>query len=176
MFHEWIDLFINWRLKERWQYRGRIKYWLILKPMLWKMWKNIIEFDSKQQRFYFLQNKIMWLNLKVSWLQEFIDKIDDKREVKTALNKWIKKVVFFAEWEAKVFTPVDKWFLRNSYRQKFWNLFGELYNIRKYGVFVHEWTRFIKANPFLTKTVKKNEKEFTLIMNEELLDNLSILQ
>lgn len=118
----------------------------------------------------------MWLNMKVSWLQEFIEKIDDKNEVRSSINKWIKKIVFFAEWEAKVFTPVDKWFLRNSYRQKFWNLYWELFNIRKYWVFVHEWTRFIKSNSFLTKTVKKNQREFNLIMNEELIDNLSILQ
>ena len=133
---------------------------------------NLIQYNKD-----FTSNKIniMWLNVKLSWLQEFINKIDDKPEVRAALNKWVKKVVFFAEWEAKIFTPVDKWFLRNSYKQRFGKLTWELYNIRKYWVFVHEWTRFIKANPFLTKTVRKNERKFSLILNSELMKNLSIL-
>ncbi len=53
--------------------------------------------------------------IKVTWLKEFIAKIDDSQEVKTALNKWVRKVVFFLEWEAIPLTPIDKWFLRNSY-------------------------------------------------------------
>ena len=118
----------------------------------------------------------MWFTVKIDWLQEFIDKIDDKPEIRTALNTWIKKVVFFLEWEAKVFTPVDTWFLRNSFRQKYWNLKWKLYNIRKYSIFVHEGTRFIKSNPFMTKTIEKSWKEVNLIMNEELIDNLSILK
>lgn len=118
----------------------------------------------------------MSFKLEISWLQEFIDKIDDKQSVKTALNKWIKKVVFFLEWEAKVFTPVDTWVLRNSFRQKFGSYTWKLMNIRNYGVFVHEGTRFMKSNPFMTKTVKKNAKEVNLIMNEEIWDFLSILK
>ena len=134
---------------------------------------NLIQYDKD-----FIINKIniMWISMKVEWLQEFIDKVDNKQEVKAALNKWIKKVVFFLEWEAKVFTPVDTWFLRNSFRQKYWSLSWKLFNIRKYGIFVHEGTRFIKSNPFMTKTVKKSWKEVNLIMNESLLDNLSILK
>ena len=70
-------------------------------------------------------------------------------EVTTALNRWIKKVVFFLEWEAIPFTPIDKWFLRNSYKQKFWNLTWTLYNTRKYAIFLHEWTKYMKGNPFM---------------------------
>lgn len=115
-------------------------------------------------------------SIEIKWLQEFIDKIDNKQEVTTALNRGIKKVVFFLEWEAKVFTPVDTWFLRNSYKQRYWNLTWSLFNTRKYGIFVHEGTRFIKWNPFLTKTVEKNQREVNLIFNEELSDNLKILK
>lgn len=113
--------------------------------------------------------------LEIKWLQEFIDKIDNKTEVTTALNKWIKKVVFFLEWEAKVFTPVDKWFLRNWYKQKYWNLTWKLYNIRKYAVYVHEGTKYFKWNPFLTKTAETSAREVNLIFNEELTKDLTIL-
>lgn len=115
-------------------------------------------------------------SIKTIGLQEFIDKIDDKREVTTALNRWIKKVVFFLEWEAIPFTPIDKWFLRNSYKQKFWNLTWTLYNTRKYAIFLHEWTKYMKGNPFMKKTIDKNKNEVDLVMNEELMDHLSILQ
>lgn len=116
-----------------------------------------------------------WAEIQIEWLDEFIQKIDTPWEVKEALERWIKKVIFFAEWEAKVFTPVDTWFLRNSYKQAFGNLTWKIF-IRNYWFYVHEWTRFIRANPFMTKAVEKNQNEFNLIMNEELQDNLSILK
>jgi len=135
----------------------------------------------------------MWLTVKVEWLQAFVDKIDNKKEVTFWLNKWIKKVMFFLEAEAIPFTPVDKWFLHNSYRQKFWNLTWKLFNLRKYATAVHEWhaqtpwrfvpaiwarlvRSFVKWNPFLTKTIKKSWKKTNLIMNKELKKVLSILQ
>ena len=118
----------------------------------------------------------MSYTVKTIWLQEFIDKIDDKREVTNALNKGIRKVVFFLEGEAIPLTPIDKGFLRNSYKEKFSNLEGTLYNTRKYGIFLHEGTRYIKANPFLEKTIDQNKREVELVMNEELQHNLSILQ
>lgn len=118
----------------------------------------------------------MGFEVKVTWLEEFIEKIDDKGDVRKALNTGLKKVVFFLEGEAKVFTPVDTWILRNSFRQKYGNLTAKLFNIRNYWIFVHEGTRFIKSNPFLTKTVKKAWKEIELIMNEEIQDALKILK
>jgi len=114
--------------------------------------------------------------IKTIWLKEFIEKIDDRKEVNTALNKWIKKVVFFLKWEAIPLTPIDKWFLRNSYTEIFWNLEWTLYNIRKYAIFQHEWTKFMKWNPFLKTTVDENKNEANVIMNEELIDNLDILK
>lgn len=118
----------------------------------------------------------IWAEIKIEWLDEFINKIDTPWEIKEALERWIKKIIFFAEWEAKIFTPVDKWFLRNSYRQAYWNLMWRLFNIRNYWIFVHEWTRFIKSNPFMTETVDKNKTDFNEIMNEELNDSLSLLK
>lgn len=132
-------------------------------------------------------------SIEIKWLQEFIDKIDNKKEVTTALNQWIKKVVFFLEWEAKVFTPVDNWFLVNWYKEKYWNLTWKLFNTLSYAAAVHEWHAqevwryvpvlkarlvqpFVKWNPFLTKTVAKSAREVNLIFNEELTKDLTILQ
>lgn len=118
----------------------------------------------------------MGVELKVSWLKEFINKVSNKWEVTIALNIGIKKSLFFLEAEAKTFTPVDTWVLRNSYRESFWNLTWKIFNFRKYSIFVHEGTRFIKSNPFMTKTVEKAWKEVELIMNDELKWNLSLLK
>lgn len=118
----------------------------------------------------------MSFDVKITGLKEFIAKIDNKDDVKKALNTGIKKVVFFLEWEAKVFTPVDTWVLRNSYRQTYGDLTWKLFNIRNYWIFVHEGTRFIKSNPFLTNTVESAGKEVELIMNEEINAHLKILK
>lgn len=118
----------------------------------------------------------MEVEIHIKWLKEFLAKIDKKWEVQEALNIWIKKIFFFLEWEAKVKTPVDTWVLRNSYRQEFKSLFWRLFNIREYGAFVHEGTRFIKSNPFLTETARESAREVNLIMNEELIANLKILR
>jgi len=135
----------------------------------------------------------MWTTIKVEWLQEFIDKIDDKWDVKAALNTWVKKVVFFLKAEVIPFVPVDKWFLRNSFDQKFWNLTWRLFNTRKYATPVHEWHKqepwrfvpaiwarlvknFVKWTPFMTLAVKKSWKDANKIMNNELQRALTILQ
>tara|TARA_R110000744_G_scaffold92466_1_gene179019 strand:- start:3315 stop:3419 length:105 start_codon:yes stop_codon:yes gene_type:complete len=34
----------------------------------------------------------------------------------------------------------------------------------------------MKGNPFMKKTIDKNKNEVDLVMNEELMDHLSILQ
>lgn len=80
------------------------------------------------------------------------------------------------EWEAIPLTPIDKGFLRNSYKEKFWNLEWTLYNTRSYDIFVHEGTRYMKGNPYLTKTLSQNAKEIEIVMNEDLKENLTILQ
>lgn len=114
--------------------------------------------------------------IKVNWLEKFIKKIDSRRWVEEWINKWIKKTIFFLQWEVIPFTPVQTWVLRNSYSQRFKNLYWNLFNTRKYWVYVHEWTRFIKANPFMTKALKKSEWKVSLIMNNEIRKSLSILK
>lgn len=120
---------------------------------------------------------MMKLEIKVTGLKEFVAKIDSSSNVKKTINRWIKKIIFFLQWEAIVFTPVDTWLLRNSFKQTFWDLFWELFNIRKYWIFVHEWTRYIKKpKPFMTKAVNENQWKIEVILNNEILNNLSILQ
>lgn len=116
------------------------------------------------------------VEVKISWLEEFLKKVDTSRkEVNNALNSGIKKVLFYTEAEAKTETPVDTGTLRNSYRQVFGNLYGQIFNFRKYGVFVHEGTKFSKGNPFLTRTVANTESEVNKIFEEEIIDFLPLL-
>ena len=114
-------------------------------------------------------------DLKVNWLQKFIDKLDTKPEVARWLNKWIKKSIFFLEWESIAETPVDQGILWNSYKTNFKNLFWELFNVRDYWIFVHEWTKFIRANPFMTRAIDKSNSKVEIIMNNEINKFLSIL-
>ena len=114
--------------------------------------------------------------MQVYWLEEFISKIDSKKEVEFAIDRGAKKIVFFMEWEAKIFTPVDTWVLRNSFRASKWSLGWVLVNFRDYWIFIHEWTRFMKWTPFMKKAIDENEQETTLIMNEELHHHLNILK
>lgn len=118
----------------------------------------------------------MAFNIKVKGLDEFIDKIDDKIGVEQALNIWIKKWIFFLQGKLIPETPVDKWFLRKWYKRTFSPLEGKIFNFRNYGVFVHEGTRFIKWNPFVTRTVDKHEKTAISLLNTELNKNLDILK
>ena len=92
-----------------------------------------------------------------------------------SIDDWIKKVITYAHSEAIPETPIDKWILSNSYRTKFGRLFWSLFNIRKYWIFVHEGTRFIKWNPFLTRTAKKVEQRWPSIINSEINKLLRII-
>lgn len=119
----------------------------------------------------------MNISIKVSWLEEFIEKVSKAwGQVAPAMDRWIKKAIFYLEWEAITKTPVDTGTLRNSYKEKFSSMYWVLYNIRKYGVYVHEGTKFIRWNPFLTDTAKREAGKVSLIMNKEMYKYLSILK
>lgn len=118
----------------------------------------------------------MLVSVKVDWLKQFINKIDWKPGVDNATNKGIRKVVFYLQWEAVVFTPVDEGVLRNSFRQEFSNLYWELFNFRNYGVFVHEWTKFIKKKqPFMTQAVESASPKVETIMSAAMSEHLTLL-
>lgn len=59
----------------------------------------------------------------------------------TVFNKAIKKSIFVLTAAAKMETPVDLGFLRNSMRESFENLIGTLDNTAPYALFVHEGTK-----------------------------------
>lgn len=119
----------------------------------------------------------MQASIEISWLEEFIAKVvKSEWQVQPTLNKWIKKSIYHLESEAIPRTNVDTGTLRNSYKEKFWNLTGTLYNLRKYWIYVHEWTRFMKWNPFMTDTVKAEAKQVNVIMNKEMYRYLALLK
>lgn len=63
------------------------------------------------------------------------------------LRNWIHKSILVLEWVAKENTPVNSWFLRNSFRSRFDNLEWELVNTALYAQFVHDWRRAWKMPP-----------------------------
>lgn len=91
------------------------------------------------------------------------------------LQKAMKKSVLTIQREAIKETPVDTWLLRNSYEIFYGNLEWKLINTRKYWVYVHEWTKYIKWNPFLTRAADKSEEKVNKIFNKEVTKMINSL-
>lgn len=126
---------------------------------------------------------------------EFVNKVW-KLVVDKSIDTWIKKTIIKLRWEVSkeqvaqwVF---DTWVLANSYREKFSTLKWELYNFRKYGLFVHEWHKqqvwrfvpainarlvkpFVKGRPWFTDALEKNKDIAEDTISEEILKTLSKL-
>jgi len=115
------------------------------------------------------------LNIQIKNLDEFLKKFWEL-DVKKTLNTSVKKSVIFLEWEAKKETPIDTWLLRNSYETFFSSLKWKLVNTRKYWVYVHEWTKYIRWNPFMTRAAEKSENKVNLIFNKEVNKMLNSLK
>lgn len=115
------------------------------------------------------------LNIEIKDLDEFLEKFNELQVNKT-LNIWTKKSTIFLQWEAIKETPIDTWLLRNSYETHFNNLEWKLINTRKYWVYVHEWTKYIRWNPFLTRAAKNSNEKVNRIFNNEILKMLNTLK
>ena len=117
------------------------------------------------------------IKIEVKNLNELIKKFW-AINVNKSLTTWVKKTIIFLEGESKRLTPVVKNILRTSYKSEFSNGWIEwkLINYRGYWIFVHEWTRFIKWNPFMTKAVEKSTRQINVIWNGEINKLLKTLQ
>lgn len=107
------------------------------------------------------------LNLEVEGVNDFVMKLN-RLQWKEAINRGIKKSIFTIERQSKIETPVDTGILRNSYETTFNDLIGKLTNFREYGIYVHEGTRYQKANPFMMRAVEKTENDVEIIFSNEL--------
>lgn len=114
------------------------------------------------------------INLEIKWLDEFLRKFNEL-DVDKTLNRAIKISIIELEWTAKKETPVDTGLLRWSYETFFSNLSWKLQNKRKYWIYVHEWTKYIKSNPFLERTIDKEEPKIERIFNWEINKMLNTL-
>lgn len=115
------------------------------------------------------------LDIHYEWLNDFVVKMKNVNW-KEAINTAIKKSIYTLEREAKIQTPVDTGILRNSYTTEFSDLVGRLINFREYGIYVHEWWKFYKWNPFLTRTMENTMDEIETIFSKEydaLLEKLA---
>lgn len=83
------------------------------------------------------------------------------RAMSRELSGAIKKSTFLVEGESKRKTPVDTGFLRNSHVTRFMggglNYAGIVEPTAFYAGFVHEGTRYQKAQPFLREGLEASE-------------------
>lgn len=75
------------------------------------------------------------------------------------LDTAIKRSIFKIQGTSMRNTPIITGTLRASHRTTFSPLRGEVGPTAYYGIFVHEGTRFIKANPFLARAVQSENNE-----------------
>ena len=103
-----------------------------------------------------MAEKIMELNVSsniwafIWWLQS--------RYAQKEIFKWIRKATMLVYNTVIDKTPVDTWLLRQSNRVKFNQneLTWTITNSRYYAIFVHNWTKYQKAQPFYTDSLKEN--------------------
>lgn len=75
------------------------------------------------------------------------------------LDRAIKKAVLLIEKDSRAVTPVRTGFLRASHISNFGSLKGSVEVRAKYAPYVHFGTRFQRAQPFLQKSVDKNQSK-----------------
>lgn len=107
------------------------------------------------------------MDIQVTWFNELLASLK-KSDVKRSINVGITKSLMVLEREAKIQTPVDTWVLRNSYKQEQSSLIGKLINFREYGIYVHEWTRFMVGNPFMQRAIDNSESTIEMIFSKEI--------
>lgn len=71
----------------------------------------------------------------------------------------IKRIVFVIGRQSRINTPVDTGRLRASTYERFTGLSGEVGTNTTYDFFVHEGTRFMKAQPYLRLAVEGSQPE-----------------
>ena len=115
--------------------------------------------------------------LETKWLDKLV-KHFNSLDVNRTLSTWVKKIIITLQRESTRRTPVDTWLLRKSYNSYFtdWWLTGKLVNYRKYGIFVHEWTKYMQGRPFMTDALEENDSKVQLIMNREIEKMLNTLK
>ena len=132
------------------------------------------------------------ISIHIENLNEFLQKFSKIDTTKT-FQKSIKQSIIYTQGIATKETPIDKWFLRDSYQTEFSWLKWKLVNTRAYWVAVHEWHKqevwrfvpaiwkrlkqsFVKWNPFLTRTAKIAEGEVNMIFNKNINGMLNTLR
>jgi len=116
----------------------------------------------------------MILEVEIKWEKEFYEKFSWAK-IWWAITKSIYKTLIFLESKAIPETPIRTWNLRKWYNEKTFTDWGKLYNDVEYAWYVHNWTRFIKANPFLERTAEKNIDRIEAVFNKEFLNVLNFM-
>lgn len=91
------------------------------------------------------------------------------------LDKAIKKVVITVERGSIQNAPVDTGRLRSSHYAKFSRLRGEVGTDVEYDNYVHDGTKFMKARPYLQKSVDDNQSAIDKEFENAVQDTLDTL-
>ena len=114
------------------------------------------------------------LQVEIKWVESLLKNYSAK-EVKDWVHKWIVKILLFLENKSIPETPIITWTLRKWYYVEAKWMWGKVANETEYWPFVHNWTKNIKANPFLRRVEQKYAWQTGRIMNKEIARNFSIL-
>ncbi len=110
-----------------------------------------------------------WFDLNVILDKNFhnlIRNISDKKEIKKIFWQWIKDVALFLDRESAIRTPVDTWVLRSKQRAFIKKWFkSTIRNSVWYWLFVHEWTKYQRSQPWMKNSIDENKKEINTTFN-----------
>lgn len=106
--------------------------------------------------------------------QQYFDRMPEK--VKQSIGEALAKSAFTIERYAKMEAPVDTGRLRSAIITE---MTPSRYPTRatitpfvNYAIFVHEGTRFIRANPFMERAKQRGESEVQQFFSDALDDGL----
>ena len=80
----------------------------------------------------------------------------------------VSRATFLVERQGKMEAPVDTGLLRSKTLGNIRGLVGSVQSFVNYATFVHEGTRYITGNPYLTRALKKSQSKIVDIFRSEV--------
>lgn len=105
---------------------------------------------------------------------KYLDRMPEK--IKRSIGDALAKSAFLVERNAKMNAPVDTGRLRSSIitelTPSIYPTMAKITPFVNYAIFVHEGTRFIKANPFMTRAKDQSQGEVEKFFDDAIDDSL----
>lgn len=90
------------------------------------------------------------------------------KKLEDALSRGLSKAVLIIESQSKQLAPVDTGRLRASIHTISRRLSAEVGTNTNYAVFVHEGTKFMRAQPFMREGLQKAESQIGEVIEGEI--------